>query len=193
MTFPTDDEGARRAQMAAKARGAVGEKLSEIWWAFMLRGILAALLAWSRSSGRPPALAFSCAWLASFSADGVTALAVLLRGGDRGSGLSRHHQPRDRRGIAFPARDVRPCRVHASWGLGAGDGVGLPVGRPSNGCTGPRAQRGTHPRQRDFTRWPGANPLAGHGRGRPGMGSRGCRADYCRPSDLGGAPIEASR
>ena len=30
MTFPDDDGGARRAQMAARARDAVGEKLGEI-------------------------------------------------------------------------------------------------------------------------------------------------------------------
>ena len=44
MTLPNDDAGVRRAQRAARARGIAGEKLGEIWWAFMLRGILAAVL-----------------------------------------------------------------------------------------------------------------------------------------------------
>ena len=66
MTFPNDDAGARRAQMAARARGAVGEKLSGIWWAFMLRGILAALLGLVALFWPTASIGLSCAWLVSF-------------------------------------------------------------------------------------------------------------------------------
>ena len=88
MTFPTADGGARRAQMAARARGAVGEKLGEIWWAFMLRGILAAVLGLVALFWPTASIGLFLRLVGLFLlADGVTALAVLLRGGDRGSGL----------------------------------------------------------------------------------------------------------
>ena len=195
MTFPNDDAGARRAQMAARARDAAGEKLGQIWWAFMVRGILAAVLGLVALFWPTASIGLFLRVVGLFLlADGVTdARRSVARRRPRLWTDPRHHQPGDRRCIAFPARDVRPCRVHASWRLGSGDGVGLPVGRPPNGCARQRTQRGTHSRRRDLTWWPGVYPVAGHRRGRPGMGSRGCRADYCRPSDLGGAPIEASR
>jgi uncharacterized membrane protein HdeD (DUF308 family) len=88
MTFPNDDAGARRAQMAAKARGAVGEKLSEIWWAFMVRGILAAVLGLVALFWPTASIGLFLRVVGLFLlADGVTTLAVLLRGGDRVSGL----------------------------------------------------------------------------------------------------------
>ena len=88
MTFPNDDGGARRAQMAARARDAVGEKLGEIWWAFMVRGILAAVLGLVALFWPTASIGLFLRVVGLFLlADGVTALAVLLRGGDRGSGL----------------------------------------------------------------------------------------------------------
>src|SRR4051794_19673711 len=88
MTLPNDDAGVRRAQRAARARGIAGEKLGEIWWAFMLRGILAAVLGfvalfWPTGSMGVFLRVVGLILLA----DGVTAVAVLLRGGERGSGM----------------------------------------------------------------------------------------------------------
>ena len=88
MTFPPDDGGARRAQRAARAGAAAGEKLSEVWWAFMLRGILAALLGLVALFWPTASIGLFLRVVGLFLlADGVTALIVLLRGGDRGSGL----------------------------------------------------------------------------------------------------------
>ena len=67
MTFPNDDAGARRAQMAARARDAAGEKLGQIGGPSCCGAFSRRCSAWSRCSGRPQVLDFSCAWLASFS------------------------------------------------------------------------------------------------------------------------------
>ena len=88
MTFPNDDRDARRAQRAARARDAVGEKVGEIWWAFMLRGTLAAVLGLVALFWPTASIGLLLRVVGVFLlADGVTALAVLLRGGDRRSGL----------------------------------------------------------------------------------------------------------
>ena len=88
MTFPENDGGARRVQMAARARDAVGEKLGEIWWMFMLRGILAALLGFVALFWPTASLGLFLRVIGLFLlADAITSLVALLRGGDRGSGL----------------------------------------------------------------------------------------------------------
>lgn len=88
MTFPNDDRDARRAQRAARARDAVGEKVGEIWWAFMLRGTLAAVLGLVALFWPTASIGLFLRIVGLFLlADGVTALLVQLRGGDRTSGL----------------------------------------------------------------------------------------------------------
>ena len=70
--------------MAARARDAAGEKLGQIWWAFMVRGILAAVLGLVALFWPTASIGLFLRVVGLFLlADGVTTLAVLLRGGDR--------------------------------------------------------------------------------------------------------------
>ena len=124
-------------------------------------------------------------------ADGVTALAVLLRGGDRGSGLI-HTIISLVTGAALlflPGTSARAAfTLLGVWALVTGLGY-LWGTRQMDAQDSERSAARTLGGVSSLGAW---HPLAGHGRGGPGMGSRGCRADCSRASDLGCASIEAN-
>lgn len=90
MTTPTNDPEDRRRQAAAAVRGRVSARLGDLWWWFMVRGALAAVLGLCALIWPGVTLEILIVLVGIFClADGLTGLFGALRAADRASGLAQ--------------------------------------------------------------------------------------------------------